>query len=62
MFEGAAAELARRSTREALAKIRAAFAKLKTAWPAPMPPDKPVLRAGEMSALISDIELHTSRY
>ena len=61
MFEGAAAELAR-IDKGSLAKIRATFAKLKTAWPAPMPPDKPVLEVGEISALISDIELHVSRY
>jgi hypothetical protein len=61
MFEGAAAELARLD-KGSLDKIRAIFAKLKTAWPAPMPPDKPVHDAGEISALISDIELHISRY
>lgn len=43
------------------AKIRAAFAKLKTAWPAPMPPEKPILEVGEIAALISEIELLTSR-
>ena len=61
MIEGAAAELARIDSRS-LAKIRAVFAKLKTAWPAPMPPAKPVLDVGQISALISDIELHISRY
>jgi len=45
----------------ALAGARAAFARLKTAWPAPMPPEKPVLEVGEISALISQIELATSR-
>src|SRR5262249_25110125 len=34
-----------------LAKVHAAFAKLKTAWPAPLPPAKPVLDAGQISAL-----------
>jgi hypothetical protein len=61
MFEGAAAELAR-TDQESLGKIRTTFAKLKTAWPTPMPPDKPVHDIGEISALISDIELHISRY
>ena len=61
MFERSAAELAR-IDKASLDQIRAAFAKLKTAWPAPMPPDKPVHDAGEISALISDIELHISRY
>lgn len=61
MFERSAAELAR-IDKDALARIRATLAKLKTAWPAPMPPDKPILEAGSISALISDIELHVSRY
>ena len=61
MFEGAAVELAR-IDKGSLDKIRTIFTKLKTAWPAPMPPDKPVHDVGEISALISDIELHTSRY
>jgi hypothetical protein len=41
-------------------KTRAAFARLKAAWPSPMPPPKPVLEVGEISALISQIELATS--
>ena len=61
MFEGSAAELAR-IDKDALARIRTIFAKLKTAWPAPMPPSQPVLDVGTISALISDIELHISRY
>ena len=61
MIEAAAPELARVDA-AALARIRGALAKLKAAWPAPMPPDAPILQPGEMSALISDIELHTSRY
>lgn len=43
-----------------LAKVRAAFARLKAAWPAPLPPEKPLLDGGRMSALISEIELYTS--
>ena len=61
MIEGAAAELAKADA-DALAKIRRDLAELKTAWPAPMPPETPILEPGEMSALISDIELHASRY
>src|SRR5262245_52007605 len=57
MIEGAAAPLDAAS----LAKVRAAFARLKTAWPAPMPPPAPILEVGQVSALISEIELHTSR-
>ena len=61
MFEGAAAELTKVDA-DALARIRVSLAKLKTAWPAPMPPDAPVMQPGEMSALVSDIELHASRF
>jgi hypothetical protein len=61
MIEGAAAELAKADA-GALAVIRRDLAELKTAWPAPMPPEKPILQPGKMSSLISDIELHASRY
>jgi len=61
MFEGAAPELGKADA-AALERIRTALAKLKAAWPAPMPPSAPVLQPGEMSALVSDIELHASRY
>jgi len=40
--------------------VRATFAKLKAAWPAPLPPPKPLLEVGQVSALISEIELYTS--
>jgi len=43
-----------------LAKVRDAIARLKAAWPAPLPPEKPLLDGGQMSALISEIELYTS--
>jgi hypothetical protein len=45
---------------EAMGKVRAAFAKLKTAWPTPLPPAKPILDVSQVSALISEIELYTS--
>ena len=45
---------------DSLAKVRATFAKLKAAWPAPVPPPKPLLEVGQISALISEIELYTS--
>jgi hypothetical protein len=61
MLEGIAPELTKIDA-EALAKIRADFVRLKAAWPAPMPPPAPILEVGQMSAIISDIELHTSRY
>lgn len=56
MIEAAAADDA-----ASLAKARAAFQRLKTAWPAPMPPEKPILEVGQVSALISQIELATSK-
>jgi hypothetical protein len=61
MIEGAAPELAKLDA-ESLARIRGSIAKLKAAWPAPMPPQAPVLEVGQISAIISDIELHISRY
>ncbi len=61
MIEGAAAELAKIDA-ESLGKVRADLAKLKAAWPAPMPPPAPILEVGQISAIISDIELHMSRY
>jgi hypothetical protein len=61
MIEGAAPELDKADP-AALARIRSALAQLKAAWPAPMPPETPLLEPGKMSALISDIELHASRY
>ena len=61
MLEAAAPELAKVDA-DALARMRAALAKLKVAWPAPMPPAAPILQPGELSALVSDIELHASRY
>jgi hypothetical protein len=61
MLEDVAAELQKKDA-AAVARIRTALAKLKTAWPAPMPPAAPVLPVGEVSALVSDIELHASRF
>lgn len=61
MIEAAAPQLARIDA-ASLAKVRGGFARLKAAWPAPMPPPAPVMDVGQMSALISDIELHLSRY
>jgi hypothetical protein len=58
MIESGAAGLLDASS---LARARAAFAEIKTAWPAPMPPPQPVLETGRISALISEIELATSR-
>lgn len=61
MLEAMAGELGKIDA-GALASIRVTFTRLKAAWPAPMPPPAPVLDVGQISALISDIELHTSRY
>ena len=61
VIESIAGDLAKIDN-EALARVRADFAKLKTAWPAPVPPPAPVMEPGQMSGLMSDIELHVSRY
>jgi hypothetical protein len=61
MIDEAAPELGSVNA-DALARIRTALAKLKAAWPAAMPPPAPILAPGDLSALISDIELHASRY
>ena len=61
MIEAVAPALARKDP-VALARVRAALIQLKAAWPAPMPPDAPALEPGPMSALVSDIELHVSRF
>ncbi len=61
MLDSVAPEL-EKADPEALGRVRASLAKLKVAWPAPMPPPAPLLDVGQMSALISDIELHVSRY
>jgi len=45
-----------------LAKVRADFERLKQAWPDVMPPPTPRFTPGELSALISDIELHAARF
>jgi hypothetical protein len=60
MIERAAASGPKTIDPEALARVRTALADLKAAWPAPLPPPKPVLDVGQLSALISQIELHTS--
>jgi hypothetical protein len=61
MLADAAPELAKTDA-PALAKIRAALARLKLAWPAPMPPAVPLLEPGQMAELISDIERNTQRF
>jgi len=45
-----------------LAKVRADFERLKAAWPDLLPPPAPVLAPGEISALISEIELNAARF
>ena len=61
LIEKSAGELAKADP-AAFAKINAAFLKLKAAWPAPMPPAAPVLQTGEVSALVTAIELNALRY
>jgi hypothetical protein len=45
-----------------LAQIRADFERLKQAWPGLLPPPTPRYTPGELSALISDLELHAARF
>jgi len=54
-------ELARRNA-AALARIRQSLARLKTAWPAPMPPPAPVLQAEEVAGLIAAIASDAARF
>jgi hypothetical protein len=61
MLDGSAAQL-NKADPEAFAKIKTAMQELKTAWPEPMPPEKPILDVSKMSALIAEIEQQTSRY
>jgi hypothetical protein len=46
----------------ALARIRDRLARLRTAWPAPMPPPAPVLPPEEVAALIAAIEADAARF
>ncbi len=61
MIEGVAPDLTKVDA-DAFSRMRGALARLKAAWPAPMPPQAPLLQPGELSALISDFELHASRF
>jgi hypothetical protein len=54
MFEEGARELVGRNG-AALARIGNCLARLKAAWPAPMPPGAPVLQVEEVAGLIADI-------
>ena len=61
MLEAVAAELAGIDAAD-WAKVRAELQRLKAAWPDVLPPPAPLLAPGEISALISDIELHATRF
>jgi len=61
LFEENAAALAT-GNRGALQSIRTALAKLKTAWPAVMPPAQPVLTAEEIAGLVEDVARETQRF
>lgn len=47
---------------DAVARVQRQFALLKAAWPAAVPPEAPPMEPGQLSALVSDIELHVSRF
>lgn len=57
-----AAPILARLDPQAIATVQKQFAALKVAWPGPMPPEAPVLAPGALSALVSNIELHVSRF
>lgn len=57
-----AAPILARVDAEAVARVQKQFAALKAAWPTPLPPDAPVIEPGALLALVSDIELHVSRF
>jgi len=57
-----AAPLLARSDPDAVARVQKQFAALKAAWPSTVPPSTPAMEAGQLSALVSDIELHVSRF
>ena len=61
MLAESAGELAGRDA-AALANMRLRLARLKTAWPAPMPPPAPVLPADEVAGLIADIASEAARF
>lgn len=46
----------------AFQRVREKFALIKKAWPAPVPPQLPVVEPGVLSALVSDVELHVSGF
>lgn len=47
---------------EAVGRVQKQFEILKAAWPAAVPPETPTIEPGKLSALVSDIELHVSRF
>lgn len=51
-----------RQDKEALQQLRAAYATLQQAWPAPLPPLTPVKDAGDVSANVSAVELAASPF
>jgi hypothetical protein len=61
MIERAAPQLAKTDA-ATLSKVRAAMARLKTAWPEPMPPEQPVLDFDAVSALVTEIDTLMSKY
>ena len=62
MLEGAAAELDEGRRRGVRARSAATSPSSRLPGPRRCRPTAPILELGQMSALISDIELHASRY
>lgn len=47
---------------QAVEVVKKRFEQLKTAWPTAVPPETPIIELGALSALVSDVELHVSRF
>jgi hypothetical protein len=61
MIESVAAALEKKDA-DALKQVRADFADLKKAWPAAMPPEKPILDHSAVLGEVSRIELHSGKF
>ncbi|MDB5601659.1 MAG: hypothetical protein JWN71_3703 [Xanthobacteraceae bacterium] len=61
MIESIAAALEKKDA-DALKQVRADFADLKKAWPAAMPPEKPILDHSAVLGEVSRIELHSGKF
>ena len=61
MLDGLSGELAKKDA-GAVQSVTAALAKLKEGWPAPLPPEQPVLQPSEVLGLVSRVELAAGNF